>query len=347
MRPNLRTEQEIMKNWKDTKPVVSICCLAYNHEPYIEDALEGFLIQETDFPFEVLIHDDASTDRTPDIIREYEVAYPHIIKPIYQKENQYSKHVRINATFQYPRAQGEYIALCEGDDYWISHLKLITQIKELNKHHEINICFHPAKIYQNQKLTECSIGNHSTQEKIFSLNETIIGDGEFMPTPSILFRKCVIEKLTDFYKTVTTSGVGDLFIQIISANPNGSLYLPNQFSVYRKNTPGSWSERTSNNLHLRLKTNYSIINALSKIKNFITKESIPSIELLQAKYLIETSKTALLIKKYALFTKLYSEATSITSSPIPAKNMLIIKNLHKYPQILSLLIRIKLKLTNI
>ncbi|AFJ01907.1 glycosyltransferase [Methylophaga frappieri] len=90
---NLRSQTEIMASWEGdlSSPVVSICCITYNHDAYIEDALEGFLIQETDFPFEILIHDDASTDRTADIIREYEAAYPNLIKPIYQVENQYSQ----------------------------------------------------------------------------------------------------------------------------------------------------------------------------------------------------------------------------------------------------------------
>ena len=108
--------------------LVSICCITYNHEKYIRDAIEGFLMQKTDFPFEVLIHDDASTDGTADIIREYETKYPDIIKPIYQTENQYSKGIKISATYNYPRAKGKYIALCEGDDYWIDPYKLQKQV---------------------------------------------------------------------------------------------------------------------------------------------------------------------------------------------------------------------------
>ena len=83
------TQEQIMQNWNDEIPLVSISCIAYNHEPYIAQSLDGFLMQKTSFPFEVLIHDDASTDRTADIIREYEKKFPKIIKPIYQKENQY------------------------------------------------------------------------------------------------------------------------------------------------------------------------------------------------------------------------------------------------------------------
>lgn len=117
-----------MQHWKGdlSKPVVSVCCATYNHEPYIEDALEGFLIQETDFPFEILIHDDASTDKTADIIREYEANYPNLIKPIYQTENQYSKRNK-PGKLNRERSKGKYIAFCEGDDYWIDPLKIKKQ----------------------------------------------------------------------------------------------------------------------------------------------------------------------------------------------------------------------------
>ncbi|MFK2238497.1 glycosyltransferase family 2 protein [Bacteroides fragilis] len=108
----------------DTPPLVSIFCITYNHSSYIRQCLDGFLIQKTNFPFEVLIHDDASTDDTAGIIKEYEAKYPDIIKPIYQVENQYSKGLDINIVYNLPRARGKYIAMCEGDDYWIDPLKL-------------------------------------------------------------------------------------------------------------------------------------------------------------------------------------------------------------------------------
>ena len=108
---------------KDEDILVSISCITYNHEKYIRDALEGFLMQKTDFKYEILIHDDASTDNTAKIIREYEEKYPDLIKPIYQKENQWSKgNYRISSTFNIPRAKGKYIAFCEGDDFGQTHI---------------------------------------------------------------------------------------------------------------------------------------------------------------------------------------------------------------------------------
>ena len=107
--------------------MVSICCLTYNHEPYIRDCLEGFVNQKTNFKFEVIIHDDASTDKTADIIREYESKYPDIIKPIYQTENQYSQGIKFGKKYIYPKMRGKYVAFCEGDDYWCDNNKLQKQ----------------------------------------------------------------------------------------------------------------------------------------------------------------------------------------------------------------------------
>ncbi|MFW6224817.1 MAG: glycosyltransferase family 2 protein, partial [Bacteroidota bacterium] len=132
------------------QPLVSICCITYNHEKYIREAIEGFLRQKTSFPIEVLLHDDASNDGTSSIIRAYESKYPDLIFPIYQKENQYSKGVKISPTYNWPRARGKYIALCEGDDYWTDPLKLQKQVDFLEKNEEYSMCAHDVKtIYED------------------------------------------------------------------------------------------------------------------------------------------------------------------------------------------------------
>ena len=118
--------------------LVSICCITYNQEAYIRDALEGFVKQKTNFRYEVLIHDDASTDRTAEIIREYEEKYPDLIKPILQTVNQYSLGLtNVSGTWNFPRAVkngSKYIAMCEGDDYWIDEHKLQRQVDYLEAH---------------------------------------------------------------------------------------------------------------------------------------------------------------------------------------------------------------------
>jgi len=122
-------------------------------EGYIKDALEGFLIQKTDFPFEILINDDASTDSTADIIREYEAQYPNLIKPIYQTENQYSQGKKPNQEFNFPRAIGKYIALCEGDDYWTDPLKLQKQLDFLEENPEYGLVYTDVDFYYQRFRT--------------------------------------------------------------------------------------------------------------------------------------------------------------------------------------------------
>ena len=100
-------EESTRRDEPQESPLVSICCIAYNQEQYIRETLDSFLNQKTSFPFEILIHDDASTDRTADIIREYAAKHPGIVKPICQTENQHSKGIPVGVTFNYPRAQGK------------------------------------------------------------------------------------------------------------------------------------------------------------------------------------------------------------------------------------------------
>jgi glycosyltransferase involved in cell wall biosynthesis len=238
-----RTEQEIMKDWNySDKPLVSVCCITYNHELYIRDAIEGFLMQETSFPFEVIIHDDASKDHTVDIIREYVARYPRIIKPIFQEKNQYSKGIKISPTFVWPKAKGKYVALCEGDDYWTDQLKLQIQITEMSKYPECDISFHIASMYYVDKSRPNMIfGQVRNKTGIVPLKEVIRGGGGFFATASIVVRKKILEELPRwFYKEAP---VGDLFVQLYGAKRGGALYINKNMATYRAMVPGSWSQR--------------------------------------------------------------------------------------------------------
>jgi len=132
-------------------PLVSICCITFNHAPFIRQCLDGFIMQKTNFPIEIIIHDDASTDDTANIIKEYEAKYPDIIKPIYQTENQYLKNISVLRNFVFPKINGKYMAICEGDDYWTDEYKLQKQFDFLEQNNDFSVCFHSVKLFDENK----------------------------------------------------------------------------------------------------------------------------------------------------------------------------------------------------
>ncbi len=140
---------------KKELPLVTVRCLTYNHAPYIKQCLEGFVTQQTNFPFECIVHDDASTDGTSDIIREYAEKFPDIIKPIIQTENQYSKRNGSIGKILDEKTRGKYLAFCEGDDYWIDPLKLQKQVDFLESNPEYAMCHTEAHSY-NQTTSQLS-----------------------------------------------------------------------------------------------------------------------------------------------------------------------------------------------
>lgn len=218
--------------------VVSICCLAYNHAPYIRECLEGFLMQRVNFPFEVLIHDDASTDGTADIIREYQEKYPDIIKPVIQKENQYSKGVRnISAKYNFSRAKGRYIAMCEGDDYWTDPLKLQKQVDFLEVNSDFFACFHHRKI----KKKDGVVVSARIKKKDFTKDTTLIG-GDIIQT-SIQTLSLMLRNDLNEYINLSAKNIlgGDVLLRSFISTKGKVRYLHFQGGVYRKHDGGVFS----------------------------------------------------------------------------------------------------------
>ena len=221
---------------KSNDILVSICCLTYNHGQYIRQCLDGFMMQKTTFPFEVLIHDDASTDRTADIIHEYEAKYPDIIKPIYQKENQYSKGVRISPTFQYPRAKGKYIALCEGDDYWIDPYKLQKQVDFLEDHSEYSMCFHNAMVHwENGQFLDAPFAKLENRD--YAGEE--IYENWIVPTASVVFRKSSLTSKYEERRKNPAVIFGDIILFLSLAEEGKVHAFKEMMSVYRRQEGGA------------------------------------------------------------------------------------------------------------
>ena len=228
-----------------TVPLVSIRCITYNHVNFIRDAIEGFLMQETTFPVEILIHDDASTDGTTEIVRDYEAIYPQLIKAIYQTENQYSKGNK-PGQFLRPLLRGKYNAVCEGDDYWTDRAKLQLQADYLELHPECVISGHDSIVIDAVgNLLKRSIVR--TKARDYTANELKQGKA-ILPTASRLVRN--ISSKNIFRYSSCFQG-GDRFT-LVTLGEHGCAHFHNDISpsVYRKHQGGVWSgmDRLNQNL---------------------------------------------------------------------------------------------------
>lgn len=218
--------------------LVSIWCTTYNHEMYIRDAMEGFLSQKTDFRYEIVIHDDASTDGTAKIIREYEEKYPHLIHGIYQTENQYSKHhpsMKWIQEIALQNCKGKYIALCEGDDYWIDIQKLQMQVDYLETHAECIMTVHDAI---NVDCRNYEIKSESAYDRdcVISARDIILQE-KCLFTASMVYRREVLQ-MDGFF---LDSGIGDYPTRLYALERGEIFYFTRIMAVYRQHHAGSWS----------------------------------------------------------------------------------------------------------
>jgi len=222
---------------KRIEPIVSICCTAYNHEKYIRQSIEGFLSQQTDFPIEVIIHDDASDDGTPRIIKEYYTERPDIIVPILQEKNQYSKGKKPLVDYAFKRAHGKYIALCEGDDYWADKLKLQKQVDFMELNPSFVMCYHDAMIIDEHGRTLKHSKLPDNLKRDFSQHELI--QGAMVLTLTICFRNLIKTFPLELYKVHN----GDKFLTSLLGHFGKGKYLNNiESAVYRKHSRAVWSK---------------------------------------------------------------------------------------------------------
>ena len=240
--------------------VVSISCITYNHAPYIRQCLDGFMMQKTNFAFEVLIHDDASTDGTTEIIKEYEAKYPEIIKPLYEEENQWVKGRRGSAVFNYPRAKGKYIALCEGDDYWTDPLKLQKQVDFLEANPKYGICYTKTRTYIQSSNNYGKIfgGPYTDLENMLNVNS--------IPTLTVVARKDLIFRyIEEINPKARNWAMGDYPMWLWFAHESKIKFVNEVTGVYR-----ILQNSASHNMDFREKEKF--VHSVFSIKQFFMEK---------------------------------------------------------------------------
>lgn len=237
-----------------TNLLVSVVMITYGHEKYIEKSINGVLSQVLDGKIELLISDDRSPDNTENIVNKIITEHPNgsWIKYIKHSEN---KGAIPNFAWSISQAEGKYIAICEGDDYWTDPLKLQKQINFLDHNEDYSICFHHVdEVDENGKLISEKIVQSEIEEKDYTIDD--LSKGNFIHTPSVVFRKNV-QKLPDFF---IFSPLGDYPLHMINASYGKIKYFPDTMAVYRVGA-GIWSSQT------RI---YKVINTLFTLKLLIS-----------------------------------------------------------------------------
>ena len=251
----------------EEKIMVSILCLAYNHEKYIKDALDSFINQKVNFKYEIIINDDCSTDSTAQIIKEYAERYPQIIKPIFQKENQYSKHKRMLIDILMPQAKGKYFAICEGDDYWTDPNKLQKQFDFMEANSEYSMCVANAIIVDSNKNKVGEI-NTVRDNSTLACDDFILGGGGYVATNSIFSRMKYIEQLPTYFNDFSI----DYLWQIFLSSMGKTYCFKEPMVAYRINTGSSWTDKIINDENKNININKRIVEKLKEIDECTNKK---------------------------------------------------------------------------
>lgn len=263
-------------------PLVSVCMTTYNHRRFISSALDSVLMQETDFPFEIILHDDCSTDGTTDIVRSYVDRHPGLIRPIIQTENQYSKgNHALPEVFQLTR--GRCIAILEGDDAWTDPQKLRLQVEFLEGHPECIMCYGNAQVVDEH-------GKVLAERKIPAAECRPLGQRELMacrhliPTATVMFRNHpVLRRLPAEISTVLN---GDSFLYALLAQYGTAGYVEFSPSVYRQHAGGIYSSLdTHQRRAAKLRTLRTLRRCIAKPYRPWVADSIAGTFLMSAEHL--------------------------------------------------------------
>lgn len=250
---------------------VSVFLLTYNHKDYIEQAINSILSQKTSYNIEIVIHDDASSDGTSEIVKRYADTYPSVIIPVIQKENQYEKGFsHIFRQFVYPRMKGEYVAFLEGDDYWSDENKIQKQTDYLNNHLDYVATAHNTRLV-NVESGEEKLLNEYADERDLTLQDIVENGIHSFHLNSVVFRKNAIDDYPDFMD-IPKGFFLDLSLRLLLISKGKIHYSPEAMSCYRYLVPGSSSKRITA-IEKRIEEYRVIVDLFKAVDEFQGREN--------------------------------------------------------------------------
>lgn len=238
-----------------TEPLVTVILPTHNHAPFIAQAIESVLEQETEYPFDILLHDDASTDGTADICRDYAVRYPDRITLIAQTVNQYQFDRRIQSHILFPLVKAKYTAILDGDDYWCDKQKLQKQVGYLEAHPDCTMCIGRADQVDASGKTIHKLAPYAQSRRV-DINDMIVAGGSFCSSGTIVAPTALLNAMPEF--TMVTE-VEDIPVHLWCAVEGYAWYFAERMAIYRATVPGSWSARQyAAALPVRLETHATV-----------------------------------------------------------------------------------------
>lgn len=217
-------------------PLVSVIVLTYNHEAFLRQAVENIVNQIAPFRLEIVIAEDHSTDDTFEVALLMQRENPAIVRVIHGPTN---IGMIPNVLRAIEKCRGKYIAICEGDDFWTDPQKLVRQISEMEKHQEIGVCFTRGTTLSPDGSLRPG-WDYGLRTRVVALSEILKREGILVPTASLIWRAERLRAMPPWFRTAP---VGDLFMFLRGAAPNGALYLPIDTITYRLGFDGSWTTR--------------------------------------------------------------------------------------------------------
>ena len=259
--------------------LVTVLCTAYNHEAYLRTCLEGLVHQETDFGYEILISDDASTDGTAAIIREYEARYPERIRPFYFEENIFSRGINVYDAYFFPAARGKYTAICEGDDYWTDPTKLQRQVDFLEAHPKYTACVHDTLVHScDGGKPDYRLLRHGADCDV-QFEDVLFGMSHAFHTSSILARKEIIAHPADFFYVGLAHGFGDQPDGLWLITNGRVRYLDRCMSVYRiHSNNAAWSSAVDGTYGKMLEFFEGKLALLRAYRPYAQPERVPAVD---------------------------------------------------------------------
>lgn len=268
--------EEYNSNLIERNPVVSVWCTTFNHRDYIEQCIQSLTNQIVNFEYEIVIFDDASTDGTSDIVREYSQKYPNLIHALIAKNNTYCnpKRKSIRDYLLSDVFKGKYIAVCEGDDYWSDCNKLNTQINFLLSNPDYSLTFHNAIKRHELQNTETVMKCESFDKELKTEDIIMQYDGMW-PTASMVGKKDIFRDSTFLF----TNEVGDWPVQLYASHIGKVFYFSKVMSIYRFFSKNSWSSSIYTNNAKRVLNVFNMIELMNRFNKFTSYQHMEFIKL--------------------------------------------------------------------